>query len=84
MGLVRKSLAGMEVEFIKDKINNCINCEYKCKKFFRNEYVCNYTLGLFLDDGLYGKCSHYKKDSNDIKGKKMNKIIHDEVKIING
>lgn len=64
MGLVRKSLVGMEVEFVKDNMNNCTNCQYGCKKLFRNKYDCGFVLGMNLDDGLYGRCSHYEKRIN--------------------
>jgi len=39
MGLVRKSLVGMEIDFIKDKINNCTTCEYGIKKIFRKNIL---------------------------------------------
>lgn len=58
--LSRMSICGLTVEFTEDNKKNCRICSSATKKPFRSKYSCGYTLGLGLEDGLYGRCRHYE------------------------
>ena len=60
MGLVRTTCAGLEVDFMKSNIKNCLNCKYSCKRLFKKTYKCGIIFGLNLDDGAYGYCHMYE------------------------